>query len=58
MGNNLVFQFLYLNILNYRYFHTDCSTFFQNKKNVGKIKKNVYKRLLQLWRRPTALPIS
>ena len=23
MGNSLTFQFLYINVLNYRYFHTD-----------------------------------
>jgi len=28
-----------IKVLNYRYFHTDSSTFFLNKKNVGKIKK-------------------
>jgi len=61
MNNSLIFQFLYINVLNYRYFHTASSTFFKNKKNVGEIKnvkkrvflqknkKNVYKRLLQLW---------
>jgi len=59
MGSSLVFQFLDINVLNYCDFHTDCLTFFKNKKNVGKIKnvkkrvfyrkiKNVYKRLLQL----------
>jgi len=56
--SSLIFQFLYVNVLNYCYFHTNCSTFF-NKKNVEKtlktrfyrkIKKNVYKRLLQLWK--------
>ena len=36
--NSLIFQFVYKNILNYCYFHTDCLTFFDNK-NVGKIKK-------------------
>jgi len=29
---HLIIQFLYINVLNYRYFHTDCSTFFKNKK--------------------------
>ena len=59
MGSNLIYQFLYINVLNYRYFHIYCSTFFLNKTNVGKFKKtlkrvfikkikNVYKRLLQL----------
>jgi len=38
MGSTLIFQLLYINVLNYRYFHTNCSTFFKNK-NVGKIKK-------------------
>ena len=58
IGSNLIFQFLYINVLNYRYFQIDSSTFFKIK-NVGKIKKktlktrffiekNVYKRLLQL----------
>jgi len=55
MGSTLIFQFLYINTLNYRNFHTKCSTFYQkrwkNKKNVTtrfyrkKIKKtfiNVY----------------
>ena len=27
-GSTLIFQFLYINILNYLYFQTDCSTFF------------------------------
>jgi len=56
MGSTLIFQVLYINVLNYRYFHTNCSTFLK-VMNVGKIKKlrlyrkikkNVYKRLLQL----------
>jgi len=34
---------LYINVLNYRYFHTDCPTFL-NIKNIGKIKKNVETR--------------
>ena len=38
MGSSLVFQFLDINVLNYCFFHTDCLTFFKNKKNVGKIK--------------------
>ena len=44
MGSTLIFQFLFINVLYYRYFHNDCSTFFKinNKiKNVGKI-KNVF----------------
>jgi len=28
MGSTLIFQFLYIIVLNYRYFHTDLSTFF------------------------------
>jgi len=60
MGSSLIFQFLYTNVLNYYYFHNDSSTFLKIKK-VGKIKnakkrvfyrkikKNVYKRLSQLW---------
>ena len=44
MGSTLIFQFLYTDVLNYRHFHTDCSTFFKlktlkNKKNVF-FKKN------------------
>jgi len=34
---------LYINVLNYRHFHTDCSTFLKIKI-VGKLKKNVKKR--------------
>ena len=52
MGNSLIFHFLYINVLNYCYFHNDVLFNVlknENKKNVGKIKKNVYKRLLQLW---------
>jgi len=41
MGNSLIFQFLYINVLNYRYFHTDSSTFFLKIKNVGKVKKTL-----------------
>ena len=32
-----LFQFLYINVLNSRYFYTYCVTFYKNKKNVGKI---------------------
>ena len=32
MGSTLIFQLLYINILNYHYFHTDCSTFLKIKK--------------------------
>jgi len=43
MDNSMIFQFLYITVLNYRYFHTDSSTFFKIK-NVGKIKnvKNAF----------------
>ena len=44
MGSSLMFQFLYINVLNYCYFYTDCSTFFKNKKR-WKNKKNVKKRV-------------
>jgi len=51
---------LYTNILNCRYFHTDCPTLLKNKKRSNFSKevkkrflyrtiKNVCKRLLQLW---------
>jgi len=40
MGNTLIFQFLYISVLNYCYFHTDCSTFLKIKKR-WKNKKNV-----------------
>jgi len=36
MNKSLIFQFLYINVLNYRYFHTDSSTFFKNKKTLEK----------------------
>jgi len=39
MGNSLIFQFLYINVLSYRYFHTDSSTFFKNKKRWKNKKK-------------------
>jgi len=67
MGSSLVFKFLDINVLNYYcYFHTDCLTYFKNKKcwkikNVEKhvfyrkIKKTVYKRLLQLCSKSTHL---
>jgi len=45
MGRTLIFQFMYINILNYSYFHTDCLTFFWKIKKRWKNKK---KRLLQL----------
>jgi len=48
MGSTLIFQFLYINILNYRNFHTKCSTFLKIE-NVEKNKKKRYRRLLQLW---------
>jgi len=40
------FQFLYINVLNYRYFRNDSSTFLfkKFKKNVGKIKKTLKTR--------------
>ena len=44
MGSSLIFRFLYIKVLNYCYFHTNCSTFLK-MKNVEKIKKtflNVY----------------
>ena len=41
MGSTLIFQFLYINVLNYRYFHTDSSTLFLKIKSAGKNKKNV-----------------
>jgi len=40
MGSTLIFQLLNINVLNYRYFHTDCSTFLKMKK-VGKIKRRL-----------------
>jgi len=57
MGNTLIFRFLYINGLNYRYFYTNCSTFlkikkrWKNKKTLKnaflyKNKKNVYKRFI------------
>jgi len=44
MGSSLVFQFLDTNVLNYCYFHTDCLTFFKNKKRWKKYKtfKNAF----------------
>jgi len=39
MGSSLVFQFLDTNVLNYCYFHTDCVTFFKNKKRWKNKKK-------------------
>ena len=39
MGSTLIFQFLYINVLNYRYFHYDCSTFLKIKKKRWKNKK-------------------
>ena len=44
MGNSLIFQFLYINVLNYRYFHTDSSTFFKNKKKLWKNNKTLKMR--------------
>ena len=46
MGNTLIFQFLCINVLNYRYFYTDCSTFLNVKKCVFIENKNVYKRVI------------
>ena len=66
MASSLVYQFLDVNVLNYCYFHANCLTFFLNKKRwknkknakkrvfYRKIKKNVYKRLLQLCTRMSA----
>ena len=31
MGSTLIFQFLYINALNYYHFHTECSTFLKIK---------------------------
>ena len=36
MSSSLIFQFLYINVLNYYYFHTYSSTFFKNKKRKNK----------------------
>jgi len=40
MGSSLIFQLLYINVLNYRQFHTDSSTFLKIN-NVGKFKKTL-----------------
>jgi len=46
MDNTLIFLvFLYINALNYRYFHIDCSTFFLNKKKSLEIKNKRQKRV-------------
>jgi len=45
MASSLIFHFLYINVLNYCYFHTDCSTFFLNKKH-WKNKKTLKTRFL------------
>jgi len=68
VGSTVIFQFLHTNVLNYRYFLTDCSAFlkintFEKLKNVKtrfyrKIKKHVYKRLLQLWTAMTRLVLE
>jgi len=34
MASTLNFQFMYINVLKHCYFHTDCSTFFKNKKTL------------------------
>jgi len=43
MGNSFIFQFLYINVLNYRYLQTYCSTFLKIKKTVGKTKTKTFK---------------
>jgi len=40
MGDTLIFQLLYRNVLNYRYFQT-VQRLFEIKKNVGKNKKTL-----------------
>jgi len=47
MGNSLIFQFLYINVLNYRYFHTDSSTFLKIKKleNKKTLKTRFYRKI-------------
>jgi len=46
-GQHLDFSvFVYINVLNYRNFHTDSSTFLKRKKNIGKI-KNVKKHIFE-----------
>jgi len=43
MVSSLIFQFLDINVVNYCYFHTDCLTFFKNKKRwKNKTLKNTF----------------
>ena len=42
MGNSLIFQFLYINVLNYRYFHTVSSTFLKNIKRSKNKKTQIF----------------
>ena len=39
MGSTLIFQFLYINVFNYCYFQTDCSTFKKIKTLKNKKKR-------------------
>jgi len=63
MGSTLIFHFLYINVLNYCYFHTDCSMFlnrkkgWKNKKTLKRvfIKKQNKKAQLMQWLRATAV---
>jgi len=48
MGSTLIFQFLYINVLNYRYFYGDYSTFLKIKKTLKTRFIEKEKRLLQL----------
>ena len=45
--STLIFQFLYINVLNDCYSHTDCLTFFDNKKRLKNKKKNVKTRFIE-----------
>jgi len=50
MGSTLIFQFFYINVLNYRYFYTECSTFLKNKnrwKNKKKLLKTRFYRKIK-----------
>jgi len=40
MGSTLILEFLYTNVLNYRYFHIDCSTFLKIKQESSSKRTN------------------
>jgi len=45
MGSTLIFQFLFINVLKYRYFHTDCQHYKKRQINKKRLKTRFYRKI-------------